>query len=64
MSDAELDRHIADARAQFEQAYEHFERTGNPHDRDAALVLKCIFEDGCRERRARAGDIGFQATPA
>lgn len=61
MTDAELDRHIADACEQFERAYGHFTRTGSPTDRDAAFALQQVFMDGCRARRARAGDATFRA---
>ena len=58
MTDDELEQHIADARWQFERAYDHHLASGNPHDRDAAVQLKTIFEDACRLRRARATGEG------
>lgn len=53
MPAASLDARIDDSRRQFEAIYAQFLRTGNPHDRDAAILWQTVFLDACRERRAR-----------
>lgn len=59
LSCAELDQHVKDAGSELDRLHAEYHRSHNPHDRDAMVHMREVFEQACRARRARAGDTGF-----
>lgn len=58
LSDAELDRHIADLTTLWQQAYARFQEHGNPHDRDEALRWLHERDQATLDRVRRLEDAG------
>lgn len=51
MTDAEIEAHILDCGAHMQVAYERFEQTGCPHDRDEACMWLYLEQQAISARR-------------
>lgn len=58
LTDAELDRHIADLTSLWQRAYSRFQEHGNPHDRDEALRWLHERDQATLARVRRIEDAG------
>lgn len=58
LSDAELDRHIAELTWLWSNAYDHWLESGNPHDREAVERLRHEREQAVQTRLRRIEDHG------
>jgi hypothetical protein len=51
MTDDELEAHVSDCGTHMVRAYERFQETGNPHDRDEACMWLAKRDDALRAAR-------------